>query len=49
MMIHRLWANLSRWAYCKKCIDRTDQVYKGLYWLCLSCNSKVDRNGKVMK
>ena len=46
-MLRRLLSRLSKWSYCQKCCDRTDQEYIGPLWKCLSCGSKVDRDGRV--
>lgn len=48
-MLNKLIAFMSKWAYCQRCCDRTDQQYEGPYWRCLSCKSKIDREGRVVK
>jgi len=44
------FGNLIRhFAWCQCCLERTDQQYEGPHWRCLSCNRKIDREGKIVK
>ncbi len=45
-----LIANLiGKFRFCQYCMDRTDQLFRGKYWECLTCKKHLDRDGKVMK